>query len=117
MPQAMPSEDAKPQEALIAAVPRINIGIFCDNEQTLQAMQQVAADRRMSRAHVTVHTGGIIGAFQAYSAALSPNLLIVESHSQRDALLNELAQLAHVCDAATKVIVIGHVNDVILYRE
>ena len=40
MPQAMPSEDAKPQEALIASVPRINIGIFCDNEQTLQAMQQ-----------------------------------------------------------------------------
>jgi pilus assembly protein CpaE len=117
MPQAMPSEDAKPQEALIASVPRINIGIFCDNEQTLQAMQQVAADRRMSRAHVTVHTGGIIGAFQAYSAALSPNLLIVESHSQRDALLNELAQLAQVCDAATKVIVIGHVSDVILYRE
>ena len=117
MPQAMSSEEPKSQETLIASVPRINIGIFCDNEATLQAMQQVAADRRMSRAHVTVHTGGIIGAFQTYSAAISPNLLIVESHSPRDALLGELAQLAQVCDAATKVIVIGHVNDVILYRE
>jgi pilus assembly protein CpaE len=98
-------------------VPRINIGIFCDNDATLQAMQQVAADRRMSRAHVTVNSGGIVGAFQAYSGTPSPNLLIVESHSLRDMLLTELSQLAQVCDPSTKVIVIGHVNDVILYRE
>jgi pilus assembly protein CpaE len=117
MPQAMPIEEAKSPETLITAIPRINIGIFCDNEATLQAMQQVAADRRMSRAHITVHTGGIIGAFQAHSGALSPNLLIVESHSPRDTILTELSQLAQVCDPATKVIVIGHVNDVILYRE
>ena len=109
----MPIEEAKLPETLITAIPRINIGIFCDNEATLQAMQQVAADRRMSRAHITVHTGGIIGAFQAHSGALSPNLLIVESHSPRDTILTELSQLAQVCDPATKVIVIGHVNDVI----
>ncbi len=65
-------------------MPRINIGIFCDNQSTLQAMQQAAADRRMARAHVTIQSGGIIGAFQAYSDALSPNLLIVESNSTRD---------------------------------
>ncbi len=117
MPQALPIEEHKPAEALIASVPRINIGIFCDNDATLQAMQQVAADRRMSRAHVTVNSGGIIGAFQAYSGTPSPNLLIVESHSARDMLLTELSQLAQVCDPSTKVIVIGHVNDVILYRE
>src|SRR5688500_15700386 len=99
MPQAMPIlEEAKSPEAMVAAVPRINIGMFCDNEATLQAMQQVAADRRMSRAHVTVQTGGIIGAFQAYSGGQSPNLLIVESHSTRDAVLTELSQLAQVCD-------------------
>jgi pilus assembly protein CpaE len=118
MPQAMPIlEEAKSPEATVAAVPRINIGMFCDNEATLQAMQQVAADRRMSRAHVTVQTGGIIGAFQAYSGGQSPNLLIVESHSTREAILTELSQLAQVCDPTTKVIVVGHVNDVILYRE
>ncbi|HEY7763891.1 MAG TPA: AAA family ATPase [Aestuariivirgaceae bacterium] len=117
MPQALPIEENKTAETLIASVPRINIGIFCDNDATLQAMQQVAADRRMSRAHVTVNSGGIVGAFQAYSGTPSPNLLIVESHSPRDMLLTELSQLAQVCDPSTKVIVIGHVNDVILYRE
>jgi pilus assembly protein CpaE len=117
MPQAMPIEESKAPESVIAAVPRINIGMFCDNDATLRSMQQVAADRRMARAHVTVQTGGIIGAFQAYSGALSPNLLIVESHSHREAMLTELGQLAQVCDPTTKVIVVGHVNDVILYRE
>lgn len=105
------------QESVVARVPRINIGIFCDNEQTLKTMQQASADRRMTRAHITVQMGGIIGAFQAYSAGSCPNLLIVESHSQREAILTELSQLAHVCEPTTKVIVVGHVNDVILYRE
>jgi pilus assembly protein CpaE len=117
MTQAMLSEESKPAESLVAAVPRINIGIFCDHDSTLQAMQQVAADRRMARAHITVQSGGIIGAFQAYSNALCPNLLIVESNSARETILTELSQLAQVCDPTTKVIVIGHVNDVILYRE
>jgi pilus assembly protein CpaE len=117
MTQALHSEESRSAEPLVTAVPRINIGIFCDHESTLQAMQQVAADRRMARAHITIQSGGIIGAFQAYSNALCPNLLIVESNSPRETILTELSQLAQVCDPTTKVIVIGHVNDVILYRE
>src|SRR5215216_7434320 len=117
MTQAIHSEESRSAEPLVAAVPRINIGIFCDHDSTLQAMQQVAADRRMARAHITIQSGGIIGAFQAYSNALCPNLLIVESNSSRETIFTELSQLAQVCDPTTKVIVIGHVNDVILYRE
>jgi pilus assembly protein CpaE len=117
MTHALLNEEPKAPDAVIASVPRINIGIFCDHDGTLQAMQQVAADRRMSRAHITVQPGGIGGALQAYSNALCPNLLIVESHSPRETILAELGRLAQVCDPTTKVIVIGHVNDVILYRE
>ena len=116
MTHALAKENAT-ADTVVASVPRINIGIFCDNEQTLKTMQQVAADRRMTRAHATVQLGGIVGAFQAYSAGVCPNLLIVESHSQRETIMTELSQLAHVCDPTTKVIVVGHVNDVILYRE
>ena len=32
-------------------------------------------------------------------------------------MLAELDALAESCDAGTKVVVIGHVNDVVLYRE
>ena len=102
---------------LVAMIPRINIHAFCDNQQTAIAMQAAAADRRMSRAHVTIQLGGIMAAVQTFSGAPTPNLLIVESHSQRDMILAELAQLAQVCGPDTKVMVVGHLNDVLLYRE
>jgi pilus assembly protein CpaE len=102
---------------LVALVPRINIHCFCDNQQTAEVMQAAAADRRMSRAHVTIQLGGIMAAVQVYQAQATPNLLIIESHGARDVILSELAQLANVCQPDTKVVVVGHLNDVILYRE
>ena len=70
----------------------------------------------MARAHVKVHTGGIAAAAEFYQAAATPNLIIVETKLPRDRLDAELDRLAEVCDAGTKVVVIGHVNDVELYR-
>ncbi len=102
---------------LVALVPRVNIQAFCDNQQTAEAMQAAATDRRMSRAHVTIQLGGIMAAAQVYQTQATPNVLLVESHGSRDVILSELAQLAQVCQPDTKVIVIGHLNDVILYRE
>lgn len=102
---------------LVASVPRINIHCFCDNPQTASVMQAASADRRMSRAHVTIQLGGIMAAVQVYQAQATPNLLLVESHGARDVILSELMQLANVCQPDTKVVVIGHLNDVILYRE
>jgi pilus assembly protein CpaE len=102
---------------LVALVPRVNIQAFCDNQQTAEAMQAAAIDRRMSRAHVTIQLGGIMAAAQVYQTQATPNVLLVESHGSRDAILSELAQLAQVCQADTKVVVIGHLNDVVLYRE
>ena len=106
-----------PDSGIVAMVPRINIHAFCDNQQTAEALQSAAIDRRMSRAHVTLQIGGVMAAVQVYQAQATPNLLIVESHGSRDVILSELAQLAQVCQPSTKVIVIGHLNDVILYRE
>jgi pilus assembly protein CpaE len=102
---------------LVALVPRVNIQAFCDNQQTAEAMQAAATDRRMSRAHVAIQLGGIMAAAQVYQSQATPNVLLVESHGSRDVILSELAQLAQVCQPDTKVVVIGHINDVILYRE
>lgn len=102
---------------LVAMVPRINIHCFCDNQQTAETIQAAAADRRMSKAHVTIQLGGIMAAVQVYQTQSTPNLLLVESHGSRDVILSELGQLAQVCQPDTKVVVIGHLNDVILYRE
>lgn len=101
----------------VVMVPHVNIHNFCDNQQTGEILQQAAMDRRMGHAHVSIQLGGIPAAIQVYQQQPTPNVLVVETHSGRDQLLTELNHLAEVCQPTTKVIVIGHVNDVILYRE
>lgn len=98
-------------------VPRISIEAFCKSPENGSVMQQVASDRRLSRAHVTVHMGGIQAAVQHFSVTPTPNLILVEASLDHDAIFKGLEELAAVCDAGTKVIVIGQVNDIILYRE
>jgi pilus assembly protein CpaE len=61
--------------------------------------------------------GGVQAAVAFYRNASTPNLIIIESLLDRSEMLTELDRLAEVCDPGTKVITIGHVNDVLLYRE
>ncbi len=107
---------AAPQNKVIADVPRISIQAFCETQPTATAMQGAIVDRRLSKAHMDIHLGGIVAATQRFSEASTPNVLIVETRSQGETILAELNQLAAVCDGSTKVIVIGHVNDVYFYR-
>lgn len=104
-------------QQIVAAVPHISIGAFCDDQRTVQAIEAAAADRRMSRAHVQIHMGGIANAIQTFQSELTPNVILVETTANRDVVLAGLTQLAQVCGPDTKVIVIGHLNDVLLYRE
>ena len=55
-------------------------------------------------------------AIEAYRSAPTPNVIILETEGRND-ILPGLDQLATVCDAGTRVIVIGRINDVTLYRE
>ena len=64
-----------------------------------------------------VQLGGVNAAVEHYTGQITPNLLIVETKLDGRDALNELDRLAEVCDPATKVIVVGRVNDVELYRE
>jgi pilus assembly protein CpaE len=105
------------QQFPVVLVPRIELHVFCDNQQTGQILQVATSDRRMARAHVTMQLGGIAAACQVYQTQPTPNVLVVETHSGRDQLMAELGQLSEVCQANTKVVVLGHVNDVLLYRE
>ncbi|MDA7949656.1 MAG: CtpF protein [Hyphomicrobiaceae bacterium] len=98
-------------------LPRINIQAFCEDQNTANLIQQTSQDRRLSKTHVGVQMGGLKAAAHYYRNAPTPNLIMVESLHQRDGLLMDLDELASVCDSGTKVIVIGHVNDVLLYRQ
>src|SRR5476649_1198257 len=98
-------------------VPRISIHAFCEFPDTGATLQRAGSDRRLSKAHLQVQLGGINAALEHYTGQITPNLLIVETKLNGEDALSELDRLAEVCDPATKVIVVGRINDVELYRE
>ncbi|WP_292559947.1 CpaE family protein [Mesorhizobium sp.] len=98
-------------------VPRISIQAFCETEGVARPVERAAEDRRMAKAHLKVHMGGVPTAIEFYQSAPTPNLILLESRSEPKQLLEQLGQLAEYCDPSSKVVVIGHYNDVGLYRE
>lgn len=98
-------------------LPRVSIQAFCESSSVHGAVSDAAADRRASRAHVTVQAGGLAAALEFYGSAATPNVVIVESSSGGSQLLADLDRFAETCDPGTRVVVIGHTNDVRLYRE
>ena len=98
-------------------IPRISIQAFCENAATAELVQITAEDRRLAKAHVSVHMGGIEAAVAHYQQNPTPNLIIIECSLPRDQIIAELDRLSESCDPGTKVIVMGHVNDVVLYRD
>ena len=98
-------------------VPRISIQAFCETESIASPIERAADDRRMAKAHLKVHMGGIATAIEFYQSAQTPNLIIVESREEPKQLIASLMQLSEFCDPSSKVVVIGHYNDVWLYRE
>jgi pilus assembly protein CpaE len=104
-------------ERHIVAVPRVSIQAFCETADLAGSMQAAIGDRRMAKAHVKVQMGGMIAALEAYKNAATPNVLLIEHLGSGVDLIAGLDHLAAVCDAGTKVIVVGKLNDIILYRE
>jgi len=101
----------------IAPAPRVSVQAFCETVETAAAVQAAGEDRRLGRAHLKVQMGGIVAANEAYSASPTPNVIVIETEGRGNDILAGLDQLANVCDAGTRVIVIGRLNDVLLYRE
>ena len=99
------------------SVPRIAIHVFAERQDTLAAAERAAQDRRLSRATTQIRIGGVAAAVETYQHEPTPPLIIVECLKDPQTLLWEVDQLAEVCDAGTKVIVVGATNDIILFRE
>jgi len=112
--EAVPTDEVAPGARLL---PRITIQAFCEHSQTAQLIETAVHDRRMSKVALTTHNGGIEAAIETYRSNPTPNLIIIEAHSDAEQLPHDLERLAEVCDASTRVVVLGHVNDIVLYRE
>ena len=109
-------EVAPPAEDHIAPAPRISVQAFCETVETAAAVQSAGEDRRLGKAHLKIQMGGMAAAIEAYRSAPTPNVIVLESDGRTNVLAG-LDQLATVCDSGTRVVVIGRINDVALYRE
>ncbi|MBC9879289.1 AAA family ATPase [Bradyrhizobium sp. INPA01-394B] len=114
--EEQPEAPPPPVEEHIAPAPRVSVQAFCETVETAAAVQSAGEDRRLGKAHLKIQMGGMAAAIEAYRSAPTPNVIVLESDARND-LLAGLDQLATVCDAGTRVIVIGRINDVMLYRE
>lgn len=112
-----PAAAALPSDEHIAPAPRVSVQAFCDTVETAAAVQSAGEDRRLAKAHVKIQMGGAAAAVEAYRMSPTPNVIIIEADGRGDSIIARLDQLAEVCDAGTRVIVIGRINDVTLYRE
>lgn len=105
------------QESTVAPLPHVAIQVFSETSQVVAVVEDASHDRRMAKAHLRIQSGGAAAAVEAYRDAPTPNVIVIECVSDSRALLNHLDELAGSCDEGTRVLVIGHVNDVQLYRE
>src|SRR2546421_7571766 len=114
--EQQPENTAPSTEDHIAPAPRVSVQAFCETVETAAAVQSAGEDRRLGKAHLKIQMGGMAAAIEAYRTAPTPNVIILETEGRGD-ILTGLDQLATVCDSGTRVIVIGRINDVGLYRE
>src|SRR5213595_665491 len=114
--EEQPDGTTPPLEDHIAPSPRVSVQAFCETVETAAAVQSAGEDRRLGKAHLKIQMGGMAAAVEAYRSAPTPNVIVLESDTRND-LLAGLDRLATVCDAGTRVVVIGRINDVMLYRE
>ena len=116
------AENLSPEEIvaadeLIAPAPRISIQAFCESVEAASAIQAAGEDRRMAKVHLRIQMGGLPAAVEAYQTSPTPNVVMLEAAGRSEDVLSGLDQLAQVCDAGTRVVVLGRTNDVLLYRE
>jgi pilus assembly protein CpaE len=107
---------APPTDDYISPAPRVSVQAFCETVETATAVRSAAEDRRLGKAHLSVQMGGVAAAIESYHTVPTPNVIILETERESD-ILAGLDELAGVCDAGTRVVVIGSVDDVAPYRE
>lgn len=109
--------NAVPDDAeLTGHTPHISTGCFCDSPTAGKTLRAALQDRRLSRATTHFASGGIKAAVTYYSDTPTPDLLILETTLDGAGILTALDELSGVCDVDTKVVVIGRLNDIGLYR-
>lgn len=96
---------------------RTTIGAFVLSQETADAIEALREERLFLRSTLVVEQGGMKAALARLSESGAPPVLIVETAARGEALHEELNQLANLCEAGTRVFLVGHENDIRLFRD
>ncbi len=98
-------------------VPHISVQAFCERSGTAKVIEAASTDRRLARANIQIEEGGLSRAIEVFETQPTPDLLIIESSLTAQQMLAQIDRLAELCDPDIRVLVIGAMNDVQLYRQ
>lgn len=120
---ALPPEAADPDlddatiDALDSArIPHINIDVYYETDGFAQVWDRTGRDRHMATTTLRHAAGGFRQAVRSYARSKTPDLIILETCEDENGLELQLDALAEVCDPDTRLILVGHCNDIGLYR-
>lgn len=86
---------------------------FVTDDDSREAVVRATAE--LGIANPAVNTGNIAEAIRRLNNAATPQLLLVDLSGSPDPMA-DVGALADVCDEGTRVIAVGDVNDIALYR-
>jgi pilus assembly protein CpaE len=95
---------------------KLHIDAFAVSPDVRQALQQVKEDRDLAKSRVNLLEGGLVRAVDHYADNPTPQVIIAEDNGNDQDLIEHLGHLAEVCEPGTKVIVLGQLNDISIYR-
>lgn len=98
-------------------LPPASVTLFTSDKNSEEVFNGLQEDWRFARIIGDVQSGSIDEAIAYYQDYESPDLVIIQTDNVDDNLTDKLEELAGHCDENTAAMIIGPVNDVVLYRK
>jgi pilus assembly protein CpaE len=96
---------------------RLKIDVFYLSENTKSEIEKACDRKLFSYSKVNMFDGGITSAIEYYKDQETPDIVVLEEKDDDDVMMANLEDFAQYCMPNTKVIVVGRLNDINIYRK
>lgn len=96
---------------------KLHIDAFFITPEVQAVFEQAKEFRDLAKSRVNILPGGLPAAIEYYSSNRNPQLILIEEVGDDQAMMRDLAGLAEVCEPGTRVVIVGAVNDIGVYRQ